>query len=289
MDLHRISALLEPFLDRVLGDDQLNQILMYIDLLLRWNARINLTAIRDPEEIVTRHFGESFFMARHLFPMERRAPFNAGQRLETDSSLGKMTDNSLALQRREGSSIGESSPGGTFDNSPALQRREKPPIERSPGGTTDTPFPREPHGLPRTRVIDLGSGAGFPALPIKIWAPDIHLVLIESNHKKVTFLREVARALTLTNVNVIAERAEVVSARLGPEFPPADLVTFRAVEKFDKVLPLAATFLSPQSRLALLISEPQLCQLTTLLPALNCQTIHIPKSHSRVLTICVPQ
>src|SRR5258708_30247793 len=41
----------------------------YIDLLLRWNARINLTAIRDPEQIVTRHFGESLFAARILFPV----------------------------------------------------------------------------------------------------------------------------------------------------------------------------------------------------------------------------
>src|SRR5882762_8038665 len=56
------SALLSPF--------QLQSISTYIDILLRWNARINLTAIRDPEEIVTRHFGESFFMARHLFPSE---------------------------------------------------------------------------------------------------------------------------------------------------------------------------------------------------------------------------
>ena len=68
MDVSHISALLEPFLDRELAHSQLAQISTYIDLLLRWNARINLTAIRNPEEIVTRHFGESFFMARHLFP-----------------------------------------------------------------------------------------------------------------------------------------------------------------------------------------------------------------------------
>ena len=65
------------------------------------------------------------------------------------------------------------------------------------------------------RVLDLGSGAGFPALPIKIWAPHIHLTMIESNQKKATFLREAARALKLTDVNVIAERAESVAARLS--------------------------------------------------------------------------
>src|SRR5260370_37317697 len=68
MDTARIAALLEPFLEPSLPPSQLDQISTYIDLLLRWNARINLTAIRHPEEIVTRHFGESFFLARHLFP-----------------------------------------------------------------------------------------------------------------------------------------------------------------------------------------------------------------------------
>src|SRR3981189_3053129 len=53
-------AFLAPF--------QLQCISTYIDILVRWNARINLTAIRDPEEIVRRHFGESLFAARHLYP-----------------------------------------------------------------------------------------------------------------------------------------------------------------------------------------------------------------------------
>src|ERR1022692_3665202 len=68
MDTARIAALLEPFLGQPLSPSQLEQISTYINLLQRWNARINLTAIRHEEEIVTRHFGESFFLARHLFP-----------------------------------------------------------------------------------------------------------------------------------------------------------------------------------------------------------------------------
>src|ERR1035437_693361 len=52
----------------VLSPAQLQSISTYIDILVRWNARVNLTAIRDPEDIVTRHFGESFFAACHLFP-----------------------------------------------------------------------------------------------------------------------------------------------------------------------------------------------------------------------------
>jgi 16S rRNA (guanine527-N7)-methyltransferase len=68
LDTARIAALLDPYLEQSLPTSQLDQISTYIDLLLRWNARINLTAIRRPEEIVTRHFGESFFLARHVFP-----------------------------------------------------------------------------------------------------------------------------------------------------------------------------------------------------------------------------
>ena len=71
----RIAELLQPFLQqandqRPTANDALyNHISTYIDILLRWNARINLTAIRNEEEIVTRHFGESLFAARHLFPL----------------------------------------------------------------------------------------------------------------------------------------------------------------------------------------------------------------------------
>src|SRR5260370_22795561 len=68
MDTARIAALLEPFLEPALPLSTLDQISTYIDLLLRWHARINLTGIPPPEEIVTRHFGESFFLAPHLFP-----------------------------------------------------------------------------------------------------------------------------------------------------------------------------------------------------------------------------
>jgi len=87
MDTAHIAELLTPFLrigskegchsdkprsgkeeSAVLSPSQLHNISIYIDLLQRWNARINLTAIRNEEEIVTRHFGESLFAARQLFP-----------------------------------------------------------------------------------------------------------------------------------------------------------------------------------------------------------------------------
>jgi 16S rRNA (guanine527-N7)-methyltransferase len=68
-----IARLLEPFIE--LDETQLRAISTYIDLLLKWNARINLTAIREPGEIVQRHFGESLFAAKHL--LEQKLPQTA--------------------------------------------------------------------------------------------------------------------------------------------------------------------------------------------------------------------
>src|SRR5215469_18715636 len=61
-----ISGLLEPYLDP--PPAILSRLSEYLDLLLKWNAKTNLTAIRNPEEIVRRHFGESLFAASALYP-----------------------------------------------------------------------------------------------------------------------------------------------------------------------------------------------------------------------------
>jgi 16S rRNA (guanine527-N7)-methyltransferase len=225
MDTTRIAELLQPFLgsadDQRLTTSDLQHISTYIDLLLRWNARINLTAIRQPEEVVTRHFGESLFAARHLFPRVARAP--------------------------------------------------------SPAKSSQT----DPMALaPTPRVVDVGSGAGFPGLPIKVWATHIHLTLIESNQKKATFLRELTRALTLTDVNVFPDRAEAYPN------PSADVVTLRAVEHFDTALPVAASLVTPGGRLALLIGEAQITQTKILAPDFAwTQPFKIPLSLNRCLAI----
>jgi 16S rRNA (guanine527-N7)-methyltransferase len=256
MDAARIAALLHPFIERTLPEVQLQQISMYIDLLLRWNARINLTAIRDPDEIVTRHFGESFFLARHLFP-----------------------EPSVARTCPERESKGPSpawSKNPTHPPQSETQRtHQEPPDAEEPGkGLSDTSL--------RQTVLDIGSGAGFPGLPLKLWAPAISLTLVESNQKKAAFLREVIRALTLTSINVITDRAETLATT------PADVVTLRAVERFDAILPIAARLVSPSGRLALLIGSSQLPALQTLAPDFrDATTIRIPESQSRVLSIMV--
>jgi 16S rRNA (guanine527-N7)-methyltransferase len=236
----RIAELLHPFLSSschsesgqrpgeepaVLSPSQLNHISTYIDLLLRWNSRINLTAIRNPEEIVTRHFGESLFAARHLFPSISSAP-----------------------------------------SAHSAVKAFAPAEARSPRA--------------EARVADLGSGAGFPGIPMKLWAPNISLTLIESNHKKATFLREVARALTLTDINIQNVRAQTL--------PPgtSDVVTLRAVERLAEALPTAATLLAPRGRLAVLIASSQLEATRSTLPHLTWQPpIPIPQSQSRLVLL----
>ena len=226
----RIAVLLQPFLGgQLLTPFQLSSILTYIDILLRWNARINLTAIRDPEEIVTRHFGESLFAARHLFP-----------------------------------------PGPS-----ALSSAEAPEV---PQCSSVSPV------VKASKVADVGSGAGFPGLPIKLWAPHVSLTLIESNHKKATFLREVVRALTLTDVNIQNARAETLPAR------SYDVVTLRAVERFDAILPVAASLVADGGRLSLLIGAAQLAQLPMALPIHDISaSIPLPSSSSRVLVVAQPR
>jgi 16S rRNA (guanine527-N7)-methyltransferase len=248
MDTPRIAALLEPFLDRTLPEASLQQISTYIDLLLRWNARINLTAIRDPDEIVTRHFGESFFLARHLFSETSvaRAPLSAWSKDPTHPPQSE------------------------------TQRTHLEPPDAEGKGLSDRSV--------RPTVLDIGSGAGFPGLPLKLWAPAISLTLVESNHKKAAFLREVIRALTLTSVNVITARAETLATTTHA----ADIVTLRAVERFDAILPVAARLVSPSGRLALLIGSSQLPALQTLAPDFRpATTIRIQESQSRVLSIMV--
>jgi 16S rRNA (guanine527-N7)-methyltransferase len=207
LETARIAELLKPYLAQtVLTEQQLNNISIYIDILLRWNLRMNLTAVRDAEEIVRRHFGESLFAAHCLFP----------------------------------------------------QVSDSPPC----------------------RVIDVGSGAGFPGIPVKLCVPAAHVTLIEANHKKVAFLREVIRGLTLINIDVFAGRAEDYGATRG------DVVTLRAVEKFGTVLPTAVDLIAPGGRLALLIGESQCQKAKDSKPALHWNDlVPIPNSHNRVVLV----
>jgi len=200
----QISELLAPYGEgQGLADSQVEYLYVYLNLLLKWNRAINLTAIRQPEQIVRRHFGESLFAARQLL---------APEAAET--------------------------------------------------------------------VMDLGSGAGFPGMVLKIFAPAIGLTLVEANGKKATFLRELARALQFKDVRVVQERAERLSEK-------ASLVTFRAVEKFENILLTAASLISPEGRLGALIGAGQLAAATSTLPG-QWSSVAVPESDARILAIFRP-
>jgi 16S rRNA (guanine527-N7)-methyltransferase len=181
LDVARLRQLLEPFgLDP--SPAQADQILAYLHLLVRWNQKINLTAIRDPEECVTRHFGESLFLARH-------APL-------------------------------------------------------------------------RGELLDIGSGAGFPGLALKIAFPAIRITLLEPVAKKRAFLKEAARVCAFTQVEVRAQRLEdLVRATPAPAF---DFATMRAVGNLERLAPLAAQCLKPGGNLLLWLTQDQAAALANI-------------------------
>ncbi len=159
------GLLSEDTIRRALGEFQLapNEqqvvyIQQYMRLLLAWNEKINLTAIRDPLEILYRHFCESMYAA-------------------------------VAV-----------------------------PVENG-------------------RLADVGSGAGFPGIPLKIMRPELQIFLIESNMKKATFLAEVLRTIELPDSKVLVSRYE----ELGEELMPVDFVCSRAVGEFEPFLAWAAS------------------------------------------------
>ena len=79
MDEEKIRQLLAPFLGEVpLSSEQLSQVSMHLDLLLKWNSKMNLTAVRKPEEIITRHFGESFHAAQKLLDAQVHSVIDLG-------------------------------------------------------------------------------------------------------------------------------------------------------------------------------------------------------------------
>jgi 16S rRNA (guanine527-N7)-methyltransferase len=204
MTPERIAELLSPFLgETYLSESQLGQVATYNNLLMKWNAHMNLTAIRDPEDVITRHFGESLFAAKHLFP------------------------------------------------APATKQT----------------------------VIDVGSGAGFPGLPLKILDQAVELTLVEANQRKAVFLREVVRALKLSGVTVFADRAEHLSDQ-------ASLVILRAVERFEKVLPIVLRLVAKNGRIALLIGNAQIQIAKTVLGGVEWQDpLPLPLSTSRSLLV----
>lgn len=98
--------------------------------------------------------------------------------------------------------------------------------------------------------VDLGSGGGSPAIPLKIARPVLQLTMIESKERKSAFLREAVRALGLADASVETERFEVVSARAW-HTATADVVTVRAVRADSRLFEAAGQMLKEGGRLLL--------------------------------------
>jgi 16S rRNA (guanine527-N7)-methyltransferase len=143
----------------------------YILLFVRWNGRLNLSAIRDEEGVISRHIIESIIVSKEL-PSEIRS------------------------------------------------------------------------------LLDFGSGAGLPGIPIALCRPEIAVTLAESQGKKAAFLQEAVRVLAI-EVQVHAGRAEALDADF-------DCVILRAVDKMPKAVAAAVPLVAPAGWLALMTTTSEL-------------------------------
>ena len=100
--------------------------------------------------------------------------------------------------------------------------------------------------LPNNRIIDIGSGAGFPGVPLKIIYPNLNIILLESQRKRCSFLDTVIHHLNFQNTTVINERAEKILPTTI-----VDVVILRAVTDINSCLQLATRFLGKGGKVVL--------------------------------------
>jgi 16S rRNA (guanine527-N7)-methyltransferase len=131
------------------------------------------------------------------------------------------------------------------------------------------------------RLADVGSGAGFPGLAIKIFCPDTHVLLVESNKKKAAFLSEVIRTLGLSDVEVLPIRYE----DMRPEGASLDLITARAVGGFPEFLAWSKRALAHRGHVALWVGGEDTTKISTIQGWIWRPAVHIPESKQRFILI----
>jgi 16S rRNA (guanine527-N7)-methyltransferase len=156
------------------------KIAAYVELLIKWNRKIALTSVADPEEIVKFHFGESLFAASR-------------------------------------------------------------------------------YNLEKSRLADVGTGGGFPGLPLALAVPTLSVTLIESNLKKCAFLAEILRELRIRNATIFSGRMESFS----PSVEKFDFITARAFGQFDELRAWARVRLSDRGHLVLWLGEEDAKEIST--------------------------
>ena len=100
------------------------------------------------------------------------------------------------------------------------------------------------HLPPQIKLLDIGSGAGFPGLPLKIIRPDLQVTLVETVRKKVSFLNHVIRIMGLNKIKAVQIR--VPSAQLTSHF---DVIICRALTDLDTFIAMGQPLLAPQAKL----------------------------------------
>jgi len=202
LETDEVRNLLAPF-GLELDPLRIHQIATWTDLLIRWNAKINLTTIATPNEVITRHFAESMYLSKFV----------------------------------------------------AL----------------------------RGRSLDVGSGAGFPGLALKITYPCLDVVLLEPVGKKRAFLKEVVRACGFESVEVRGERIEDYCGSHPAEF---DFAMARALGSFDSTLPPMIKCLRTDGELCLWLTRSEAESLLARSPAFSglvswSEPIPVPLSRDR--------
>ena len=150
------------------SNEQVNKLQRYLELLLEWNRKINLTAITEPKQVAVKHFLDSALLLQHIGEIRENCDTHAGNvdtgavnSIKTESISGNDTIGKISKE-----------------------------VDAS--------------GL---RVIDVGTGAGFPGLVLKILVPSLKVTLLDSLGKRVDWLNEVAARLGLDGVEAIHARA----------------------------------------------------------------------------------
>lgn len=187
-----------------LSQAQTNQVRLYMDILVQWNKKINLTSIVNPSEILMRHFGESMFAVQFLDWLE-------------------------------------------------------------------------------CRLSDIGSGAGFPGLAMKLLAPSLDLYMVEANRKKASFLSHLVSVLELDHATVQHARYEALTPTLN-----FDVVCSRALGNLGNFLKWARSRLSPGGQVILWLGELD-SRSVVLSPGWSWrEPIPVPLSKRRLLVVGKP-
>ncbi len=166
MDIKEFSDLMIDYgkeINIVFTEEQLQKFYQYMNLLIEWNEKINLTAIVEPKEIILKHFIDSLTIIKYIEPNKS--------------------------------------------------------------------------------VIDIGTGAGFPGIPVKIMREDLDITLLDSLNKRIHFLNEVIQKLELKNITAIHARIEEFAK--NKQYREAfDVATSRAVANLttlsEYMLPMVA-------------------------------------------------